>query len=74
MTKSDRVPLSTLPCEIRNLRRDKKRPSYRKSYNAAVNAVIPAERGDNGRWTVARADVPLIAEMLCGPERDAVAA
>jgi len=40
-------------------------PSYRTTYNAAVDGRIPAEQGDNGRWSVARTDLPLIAAALC---------
>jgi hypothetical protein len=39
-------------------------PTYREAYNAAVDGRIPAERGDNGRWSVARADLPLIRAAL----------
>jgi hypothetical protein len=64
MTNQERVPLSTLPHEIQALTGDKP-PPYRKGYNAAVDGRIPAERGENGRWTVARTDLPLIAATLC---------
>jgi hypothetical protein len=42
----------------------RKPPSYRRIYNAAVDGEIPAERGDNGRWTVREVDLGLIAERL----------
>jgi hypothetical protein len=41
-----------------------KPPPYRKSYLAALDAKIPAELDDNGRWSVADRDLPLIAKVL----------
>jgi len=58
------VPLSTLPHEISTLNGGYHRPPrYRELYNLALDAKIPAQRGENGRWTVARRDVPMIAEL-----------
>jgi hypothetical protein len=63
MPKKERLPLSTLALEIKALT-GKPPPTYREGYNAAVDGRIPAERGVNGRWTYAPADLPLIAETL----------
>jgi hypothetical protein len=63
MTDTDRVQLSELPGEIASLTGGRS-PKYRTLYNAAVDARIPAKRGDNGRWTVSRRDVPQIVEIL----------
>ena len=53
---SGRFPLSTLAGELR--RRNSKPPAtYRETYNAAVDGRIPAERGDNGRWSWTPADL-----------------
>jgi hypothetical protein len=44
-----------------------KPPPYRKSYIAALDAKIPAQLDDNGRWTVDDCDLPMIAKVLCSP-------
>jgi hypothetical protein len=62
---SARVPLILLPRELRRLKLVARVPSYRTTYTAAVDGRIPAEQGDNGRWSVARTDLPLIAATLC---------
>jgi hypothetical protein len=62
---SERVPLIQIPRELRRLKPVEPVPSYRTTYNAAADGRIPAEQGDNGRWSVARADLPLIAETIC---------
>jgi hypothetical protein len=62
---SERVSLIRLPRELRLLKLVEPVPSYRATYNAAVDGRIPAEQGDNGRWSVARNDLPLIAATLC---------
>jgi hypothetical protein len=62
---SERVPLSKLAGELRRLKLLEPAPTYRETYNAAVDGRIPAERGDNGRWSWAPADLPLIAAALC---------
>jgi hypothetical protein len=64
---SERIPLTLLPLELRRRKLVEQVPSYRSTYNAAVDNRIPAERGNNGRWTVAPADLPLIAATLCRP-------
>ena len=61
---SERAPLTLLAGELRRLRLVKRELDYRDAYNAAVDGRIPAERGENGRWTYAPADLPLIAETL----------
>jgi hypothetical protein len=43
----------------------KKPVSYKRLYAAAVEGRIPAEQSDNGRWSVADPDLPVIAETLC---------
>jgi hypothetical protein len=63
----DRIPLTLLPHELRSLT-GATPPGYRATYTAALDGRIPAERGLNGRWTVARADLPAIAAALgCAP-------
>jgi hypothetical protein len=39
-------------------------PSYRSLYVAALDGKIPAEQQVNGRWDVAAADLPHIAEAF----------
>jgi hypothetical protein len=62
---SDRVSLTELPREISALNGGRT-PTYREVYNACVDAKIPADKGDNGRWTVLRRNVPMIAKILSG--------
>jgi hypothetical protein len=70
MTDTERVPLSELPREIAALNGGRT-PSYRALYNACLDRRIPADRGDNGRWTVLRRNVPLIAKKFAGGARAA---
>ena len=65
MTDTERVPLSELPREISALNGGHT-PSYRTLYNACIDARIPADKGDNGRWTVLRRNLPLIAKKFAG--------
>ena len=37
---------------------------YRRVYNGVIDGRVPGERGDNGRWRMAEADLPAIAEAL----------
>jgi hypothetical protein len=63
---SDRVSLTQVPRKLRpHLKGRGQTPGYRTTYNAAVDGRIPAEQGENGRWTVASDDLPLIAATLC---------
>ena len=63
---SDRVSLTQVPRKLRpHLKGRGQTPGYRTTYNAAVDGRIPAEQGENGRWTVAFDDLPLIAATLC---------
>lgn len=39
-------------------------PPYRSVYEAARSAVIPATRGQNGRWVFDPTDLPTIADRL----------
>ena len=65
---SDRVSLTQVPRKLRpHLKGRGQTPGYRTTYNAAVDGRIPAEQGENGRWTVAFDDLPLIAATLCRP-------
>lgn len=48
--------------------------SYRKLYTAVLDGRVPAERGDNGRWTLQKVDLPAIAEALGVPSRSEAAA
>jgi hypothetical protein len=61
---SERFPLSTLAGELRRQNLVKPPPTYRETYTAAVDGRIPAERGDNGRWSWTPADLPRIAAAL----------
>lgn len=62
---TDRIPLSALAVELRRLNPAAfHHPTYRELYTAVVDCRIPAERGDNGRWTVARDDLYVIATTL----------
>jgi hypothetical protein len=63
MSTDDSIPLSMLPRELHKLT-GMDWPGYRTCYNFAVSARIPATRGDNGRWTVARKDLPFIAKFV----------
>lgn len=56
----ERIPLPLLPLELARLTSEPG-PSYRACYTAAVNGRIPAERGENGRWTVAARDLRKVA-------------
>lgn len=58
----ERIPLTLLPRELR--RAGGPAISYRAAYNLALDGRLPAERGDNGRWTVARDDLARIADSL----------
>jgi hypothetical protein len=63
----ERIPLPLLPHALARLI-GKPGPSYRHCYAAAVNAQIPAERGENGRWTVAARDLQKVAAAFgCEP-------
>ena len=66
-----RIPLTLLPLEAQRL--NSARVDYRKAWLAAVEGRIPAERAENGRWSVARGDLPKIVAALC-PSSAAVAA
>ncbi len=59
----ERIPLPLLPRALARLT-GKPGPSYRHCYAAAVNAQIPAERGENGRWTVAARDLHKVAAVF----------
>lgn len=61
---TERIPLSLLPRELRAV--GGPAVSYRVAYKRTLDGKIPAERGDNGRWTVARADLVRIAQALAG--------
>lgn len=58
-----RIPLTLLPFEMARLTGEPG-PSYRICYMAALDGLIPAERGENGRWTVAASDLPKVARAL----------
>jgi hypothetical protein len=64
MATDDRIPLSLVPQMLRELKLTRRPWGYRQIYNAAVDGRIPAERGDNGRWTVTRRRLPEVAEAL----------
>jgi hypothetical protein len=56
----ERIPLPLLPLELARLTGEPG-PTYRTCYLAAVDGQIPAERGLNGRWTVAARDLAKVA-------------
>lgn len=68
----DRIPLSLLPLELR--RAGGPAISYRAAYYLALDGRLPAERGANGRWTVARDDLAQIAHALANGGPAAAAA
>jgi hypothetical protein len=61
MLNQEKVALTKLPRELVTLTGTS--PSYRQLWCLTVDGIIPAEQV-NGRWHVARADVPAIATML----------
>lgn len=61
--QTPRIPLTLLPLEARHLTTTP--VPYRAAWLAAVEGRIPAERADNGRWSVARDDLPRIVATLC---------
>ncbi len=63
MTNNDRILLVELPREVAKLI-DGPPPSYRRFYVKVLDAVIPAERNDDGYWTVLSSDVPTIIATL----------
>ncbi len=60
---SETIPLAQLPRRLKELSPDGNAPGYRTLYLKVLDGVIPAEQ-QNGRWRVADADVPAIAESL----------
>ena len=66
MRNQERVALTSLPRELASLTGTS--PSYRQLWSLTVDGAIPAEQA-NGRWHVARADIPAIATMLGLPAR-----
>jgi hypothetical protein len=62
VSASSRIPLPLLADAFRRLG-GSPLPQYRNSLNAAMSGSIPARR-DNGRWSFAPDDLPLIAEVL----------
>jgi hypothetical protein len=60
---SDWLTLPEIPPEFRRLGADRV-PSYRDTYNAVINGIIPAQRGDNGRYRISRANLPIAAAAL----------
>lgn len=63
MSTVKRIPLSLLPIEVKRLT-GQLGPNYRTCYNAALDGRIPAERGENGRWTVAAGDLAKVVAAL----------
>jgi hypothetical protein len=66
MLNQEKVPLTKLPRELAALTGSS--PGYRQLWGMTVDGAIPAEQV-NGRWHVARADVPAIATILGLPVR-----
>lgn len=60
--KTEQAPLSGINAEL--TKAGLPAIPYRTVYTAAVDGVIPAERGGNGRWTFNPADVHKIAAAL----------
>lgn len=59
----DRLPLTHVPTALRPILGDAT-PSYRAVHHAALSAIIPAEQGHNGRWSVLSADLARIADTF----------
>lgn len=69
-----RIGLSRVPRRIA-ARTGQPAPAYRRLWLAAVDGRIPAEVGENGRWTVAEADLDAIAAAFgLAPRASAAAA
>lgn len=62
MANLDRQPITTLPRDL--IAAGYKPTTYQRAYTAILAGRVPAERGDNGRWTFAPDDLPQIAEAL----------
>lgn len=67
---TDRIPLTHVPLEVR--RAGGPALTYRHAYLMALDCKIPAERGSDGRWTVAREDLPTVI-AACAPAQRAAA-
>jgi len=65
MRRIARIPLTQLPTVLLERNYTQKPVNYKRVYAAAVSQVIPAKKGDNGRWDVGEDDLPKIAEILC---------
>lgn len=61
-----RIPLPSVPTLLLKRKLSTRPLNYKRVYDAALSGRIPAEREPNGRWSVDEADLPLIAETLCG--------
>jgi hypothetical protein len=55
------IPLADAPCE---LRKQGVPITYRKLYQLVLDGVVPAERGENGRWLIRQANLPQIIEFV----------
>jgi hypothetical protein len=58
-----RIPLTLLPRAIAR-HTGEPGPTYRTCYLGALEGRFPAERGENGRWSVAASDLPAVAAAL----------
>ena len=61
-----RIQLTSVPSVLLERNYTQRPLSYKRLYSAALDQRIPAKQGENGRWSVDEADLPLIAEELCG--------
>lgn len=69
---TDQIKLPDVPRALRA--EGYESPRYRRIYEHALDGVIPAERGSNGRWAVRADDLAKIAKIMNLPELEAVAA
>jgi hypothetical protein len=58
-----RIGLSRVPTKLSALT-GQQPPTHRRIWTGCVNGEIPAELGENGRWSVAEDDMPTIAEYF----------
>lgn len=59
---AEKLPLTAAPRAL--IEAGYEAPTYRTIYNRALDGVIPAKVGDNGRWTFDPSDLPAIADAM----------
>jgi hypothetical protein len=64
----NRIPLPAVPRELAAITGGPTNP-YTRLYKGALNAEFPVLQGDNGRYSVERADLPTIARIFGLPTK-----